>query len=698
MVSRPGGPVDGIDEPLPPRAVARIGTYQFYHGPGINCAALSPNGRIIASTSVPAYYHLDEKDPNDQEKIIVLWDSATGKRIRELKVPHAPAFGLSFSPNGKQLAADFGATQKKSGIAIFDVDSGKLFKQFADDGLRFMQFSTDGKAMFVSENYQDKLALWNIESGKCTRSWDRPAKQSEWLKGREYVWQGMPSPDGTFLAWLVDEAPDYSKLPLDVIPPPHIPAPTALIIVDADSGKPIYRKEFPKNCLHRFVFSADGRRFITSGDKVTAYETETGKKQFDLDAESTHDIALSPNGQFAAIMTGASQVRLWNLETKKLSHELLSGMIPVMSGLGAQQTFSDDGKLVLIATLSTLRLFDTETGKERLSLGHRSRVTPRFSDDGKTLITTCDEIRRTWDVSSRKEPKLIREARRNTWEGVCGGQVTAHSEDWQYFVAKADKDKLKLCDTATGKVLRYLEGSPHPIFGMFSNDTTRLLIWYGAIGEDFDGFRLYDIQTGKKTGEMKTPNRAGYYPAISADGRFIAWADHTHAIHLHNGTTGKLVRTFQSERALDTKECSNADILFSPDGKQLIVTTYLHDLFKKPDGEKCRTLPTRVFRVADGEEISRFYGNPESKCKALPYSCAVCSPDGRLLAVAERESPTIRLIEIASGKVHAEFTGHRHGVHGLAFSPDGKTLASGGEDAVVILWDVYDSKSESSRD
>jgi hypothetical protein len=56
--------------------------------------------------------------------------------------------------------------------------------------------------------------------------------------------------------------------------------------------------------------------------------------------------------------------------------------------------------------------------------------------------------------------------------------------------------------------------------------------------------------------------------------------------------------------------------------------------------------------------------------------------------VVENESATIRLLEIDSGKVRAEFRGHRDGVHDLAFSHDGRTLASGGEDNVIYLWNV----------
>ena len=104
-------------------------------------------------------------------------------------------------------------------------------------------------------------------------------------------------------------------------------------------------------------------------------------------------------------------------------------------------------------------------------------------------------------------------------------------------------------------------------------------------------------------------------------------------------------------------------------------------------------LPLRLFRVSRGREVRRFYANPMKESKGGSLSCAAWSPDGRLFAVAERESGIIRLLELASGKVRAEFAGHRHGVHELAFAPDGKTLASGGEDNVVFFWDVVGSRT-----
>jgi WD40 repeat protein len=76
-------------------------------------------------------------------------------------------------------------------------------------------------------------------------------------------------------------------------------------------------------------------------------------------------------------------------------------------------------------------------------------------------------------------------------------------------------------------------------------------------------------------------------------------------------------------------------------------------------------------------------------------SCAGFSPDGQLLATGmggEWDPARVCIVETATGKKVRELPGHKLGVQGVLFHPDGKRLFTCGRDSSVRSWQVSDGK------
>jgi WD40 repeat protein len=218
--------------------------------------------------------------------------------------------------------------------------------------------------------------------------------------------------------------------------------------------------------------------------------------------------------------------------------------------------------------------------------------------------------------------------------------------------------------------------------------------------------------------------RAGNYlacAALSPDGKWIAAGGQRGFVHLLDASTGKERRSFQADFGGITF------VAFTPDGKSLATTGHGSPitLWDPHTGQKKRQLEqVRNFHgggfvfSADGTALavgSDGFGQGShafvwqvdtGKQLAhweLPYDhrmIIALSPTGKLLAASgqilrdriNRREQAIQLMDVATGKELRRITTGGHFVGALAFSRDGKTLASGDGSGTIAFWDVATGK------
>ncbi|HVS71839.1 MAG TPA: hypothetical protein VHQ47_11345 [Phycisphaerae bacterium] len=118
-------------------------------------AALSPDGKTVASADTM------------NESAISLWSIPSRSRIRRLDAFTLSPKALAFSHNGKFLAAARAVSSDKTGIALFDLASGKpvVLALDHDDIINALAFSPDDRTLAAA--YQNAgIVLWDLASSK----------------------------------------------------------------------------------------------------------------------------------------------------------------------------------------------------------------------------------------------------------------------------------------------------------------------------------------------------------------------------------------------------------------------------------------------------------------------------------------------------------------------------------------------------
>jgi WD40 repeat protein len=268
----------------------------------------------------------------------------------------------------------------------------------------------------------------------------------------------------------------------------------------------------------------------------------------------------------------------------------------------------------------------------------------------------------------------------------------AFSPDGNMLASVGEDHRIRLWDAATGRQLRALPGHPERVLSIAFSPDGKLL---ASSGND-NTIRLWNAATGRQIGEpilahplFVTFSPDGKYLVFTRPGAPTGWSETTDPICFWDIAAGKDIRTWKVKGVACTG-------MFSPDGRTFALGTNEWEFNTgnkkerkgKSTGENTAVLS--LWGTATGKQMWRSEGYLEDVLSIA------FSPDGKTLVSGgeyfHREKGDrhgeIIFWDAATGKKLRELSGLVNRVDCVRFSPDGKYLASMCRGGPLMLWDV----------
>jgi WD40 repeat protein len=406
-----------------------------------------------------------------------------------------------------------------------------------------------------------------------------------------------------------------------------------------------------------------------------------------LQAGSVSALAFSPDSKALASGSWEGAVRLWEVRTGRELRRFTGHSDAVTC-----VAFSPDGKTLASGGRGeNIRFWDVATGKERGRVIRPQRLHPEltalaFAPDGKTLASgsfdNYDPHIWLWVVPSGK---LLRRWRAHRGGVIAlafapGGKALASGGFAGWNGPKQptpDAYAAALWDPTTGKNLYRLRGHR---------------VWAGAVAFSADGKTL--VTAGAEPVRDNSQPFPGIHPSLrrwrAADGKALGVREDKRIGDpqcLALSPDGKLLAAWKIEpRAV--WDVTRGKRLFALGGKDSVTWAAF-----SPDGKFLATgHESGHLQIWD---LARQKLWLASRGQCGPVLSAAVSPNGKTLATASLDG-TVWLWEMATGKPRRQFrpvarTKRAPTVWCVAFSPDGNRLAMA-QNAAVSLWDVGTGK------
>ena len=412
---------------------------------------------------------------------------------------------------------------------------------------------------------------------------------------------------------------------------------------------------------------------------VQLWDVTTGEEKAKLRGHERriYAISYSPDGTTIATAGGHGDntVYLWNAATGKSK-----AILERHTGSVNAVVYSPDGNTIATASSdNTVRLWDALKGEHKATLpGHRKGVNAAvYSPDGNTIATaSSDNTVRLWDVRTRKHKITLR----GHTDSI---NAVVYSPDGNTIASASSDNTVRLWRADTGKHKATLRGHTDSVTSLaYSLDGNTIATASGGQHSNDSTVRLWNARTGE-TQAILTGHHRIYAVVYAPDGETLT-CQQTNGVRSWDAKTGKH-KTTRIHKVKDTPtEYSHAGGIsaYSPDGNTVATVGSLHtvQLLDVRTGKRKATLKhTNYFDWIYMMITDREYG-----IDAMAFS-----PDGKTIVTGggyyTNDEGTVYLWHTRTRKRKVIYKGPGY-ISSVAFSPNGRTIAAGDWENTVRLW------------
>jgi WD40 repeat protein len=644
--------------------------------------------------------------PSADNSALKIWETATGRELRsvvfEKEENIAAQDAIALSPDGSHLAAltetvkgSRKGIETKHEIILWETATGRKSQTLKVPSpaplglgeLRTASLAFSGDGMWLALRNTESMRIWETATGRELSN-SAPAKISK-------------SSDPTFI--LIESrfafSPDKRLVSI-------ISENGKIKLLDSASAAAGPTLAGHKGNVVGVSFSHDGKLIASSGTdgQIKLWDVSTGNevKSFSGSAMPINDIAFSQDGG-SLTLGGRKATSLWELATGGVRRAVALPDEYAVSGWGgmpsSSRMLSRDGRLMISGSSSegVAKIWDVTTGREVQSISlpqGKELGNAAFNSDGRLVAVVEKDKKKARQAS----PPLSAQPRPEQQPTSPGAGAMPDMTNMTKMMEEMRKDPKKMQE----QMKKMQEQAKKMQEAMQKGDMSAVSSTMESLGISIpslkpagppNNLRIIDVATGRQLQSIPLPG--GLFGQLSTDspltsaavsfrpdGQVLASASGFGApITLRDINTGQELRALKTQLSM-----SVYSMAWSADGRRLASAHWgmkgnindpkVADTFSMDD----ISFSIKLWDVETGSELTNFAGH-SNFVNVLAFS-----RDGRALASGSYDS-TVKLWDTTTGRETRTLAGHTGGVVALDFSPDARFVVSGSDDGSARLWD-----------